>query len=114
MAVKKGEASPEDEPYFSLIQTVRRDGLRIECGCRPDIILLTGETETTRSVTVPHRHRGAGTRHAGEDLTVEGSVRTNRRATSSGGAEENGVMLRGRLPLACTRLGGLLPREWWQ
>ena len=36
VAVKKGEASPEDEPYLSLMQKVRRDGLRIECGCRPD------------------------------------------------------------------------------
>ena len=35
-AVKKGEAYPEDEPYSSLIQKLRRDRLWIECGCRPD------------------------------------------------------------------------------
>ena len=37
VAVKEGRASPEEEPYFSLIQEVHRDGLRIECGCRPDL-----------------------------------------------------------------------------
>ena len=37
VAVKKGEASPEEEPYFSLTQKMRRDGLMIECGCRPDL-----------------------------------------------------------------------------
>ena len=36
VAVRKDEASPEDEPYFSLMQKVHRDGLGIECGCRPD------------------------------------------------------------------------------
>ena len=37
VAVKESRASPEEEPYFSLMQEVHRDGLRIECGCRPDL-----------------------------------------------------------------------------
>ena len=36
VAVKEGRASPKAEPYFSLMQKLRRDRLRIECGCRPD------------------------------------------------------------------------------
>ena len=37
VAVKTQDASPEEEPYFSLTQEMSRDGLRIECGCRPDL-----------------------------------------------------------------------------
>ena len=37
VAVKKDEASPEEEPHSSLTQKMRRDRLRIECGCRPDL-----------------------------------------------------------------------------
>ena len=37
VAVKEERASPEEEPHFSLTQKMRRDGLRIECGCRPDL-----------------------------------------------------------------------------
>ena len=37
VAVKEGEARPEEEPYFSLMQEVHLDKLRIECGCRPDL-----------------------------------------------------------------------------
>ena len=37
VAVKEDRASPKVEPYFSLTQKMRRDGLRIECGCRPDL-----------------------------------------------------------------------------
>ena len=37
VAVKKGEASPEEEPHSSLMQEMVRDGLRIECGCRLDL-----------------------------------------------------------------------------
>ena len=36
VAVKKDGASPEEEPYSSLMQKLVRDGLRVECGCRPD------------------------------------------------------------------------------
>ena len=36
VAVKKDGASPEEEPYSSLMQKLRRDRLRVECGCRPD------------------------------------------------------------------------------
>ena len=36
VAVRRGEAGPESEPYASLIGKLRREGLRIECGCRPD------------------------------------------------------------------------------
>ena len=36
VAVKEGRASPKAEPYFSLMQKLRRDRLRIECECRPD------------------------------------------------------------------------------
>ena len=37
VAVKRDGASPTVEPYFSLVQMLVRDGLRIECGCRPDL-----------------------------------------------------------------------------
>ena len=37
VAVKKGRASPEEEPHSSLTQKMRRDQLGIECGCRPDL-----------------------------------------------------------------------------
>ena len=36
VAVKEGRASPEEEPHSSLMQEMVRDGLGIECGCRPD------------------------------------------------------------------------------
>ena len=36
VAVKKDGASPEEEPYSLLMQKLVRDGLRVECGCRPD------------------------------------------------------------------------------
>ena len=36
VAVRRGEAGPESEPYASLIRKVIGGGLRIECGCRPD------------------------------------------------------------------------------
>ena len=36
-AVKRDGTSPTVEPYFSLVQMLVRDGLRIECGCRPDL-----------------------------------------------------------------------------
>lgn len=37
VAVKEDRVSPEEEPHFSLTQRMRRDRLRIECGCRPDL-----------------------------------------------------------------------------
>ena len=37
VAVKEGRARPEEEPHSSLTQKMRRDRLRIECGCRPDL-----------------------------------------------------------------------------
>ena len=37
VAVKRDGASLTVEPYFSLVQMLVRDGLRVECGCRPDL-----------------------------------------------------------------------------
>ena len=36
VAVKRDGASPTVEPYLSLVQMLVRNGLGIECGCRPD------------------------------------------------------------------------------
>ena len=62
VAVKKGEASPEEEPHFSLTQKMRRDGLMIECGCRPDLQSgpLLGPRRKGAEADIPRQPARAG------------------------------------------------------
>lgn len=64
--VKKDGASPEEEPYFSLMQEVHSDELRIECGCRPDLPRgpLLGPRRTRPKRIFPVNLRGHDVAHA--------------------------------------------------
>ena len=66
VAVKEDEASPEEEPHFSLMQEVHRDELRIECGCRPDLPRgpLLGPRRTRPKRIFPVNLRGQDVAHA--------------------------------------------------
>ena len=59
VAVKEKRASLRVEPYFSLVQMLVRDGLGIECGCRPDkpgsLLLDTRQMQPTRIFLVNRR-----------------------------------------------------------
>ena len=66
--VKEEEASPEEEPYLSLMREVHRDKLRIECGCRPDLPRgpLLGPRRTRPKRIFPVNLRGHDVAHAND------------------------------------------------